>query len=78
MKLKKLAVRGLIIFAVVVALCMFFSGTIRTITTAKVKILTPRQGRFSQQVELTGKVVFPEAEAVNWITRRMFRCPSLR
>ena len=64
MKLKKLAVRGLIIFAVVVALCMFFSGTIRTITTAKVKILTPRQGRFSQQVELTGKVVFPEAEAV--------------
>ena len=42
---------------------MFFSGTIRTITTAKVKLLTPRQGRFSQQVELTGKVVFPAAEA---------------
>ena len=64
MKLKKVAVRGLIVFAVVVALCMFFSGTIRTITTAKVKILTPRQGRFSQQVELTGKVVFPGAEEV--------------
>ncbi len=64
MKLKKFAIRGLIIFAVVVALCMFFSGTIRTITTAKVKILTPRQGKFSEEVELTGKVVFPAAEPV--------------
>ena len=64
MKLKKYAIRGLIIFAVVVALCMFFSGTIRTITTAKVKLLTPRQGKFSEQVELTGKVVFPAAEPV--------------
>ena len=64
MKLKKYAIRGLIAFAVVVALCMFFSGTIRTITTAKVKLLTPRQGKFSEQVELTGKVVFPAAEPV--------------
>ena len=64
MKLKKFAIRGLIIFAVVVALCMFFSGTIRTITTAKVKILTPRQGKFSEEVELTGKVIFPAAEPV--------------
>ena len=64
MKLKKYAIRGLIVFAVVVALCMFFSGTIRTITTAKVKLLTPRQGKFSEQVELTGKVVFPAAEPV--------------
>ena len=64
MKLKKYAIRGLIIFAVVVALCMFFSGTIRTITTAKVKILTPRQGKFSEEVELTGHVIFPAAEPV--------------
>ena len=35
MNLKKFAVRGLIVLAVAVALCMFFSGTIKTITTAK-------------------------------------------
>lgn len=64
MNLKKFAVRGLIILAVVVALCMFFSGTIRTITTAKVKILMPRQGKLVQTVELSGKVVFPEAEPI--------------
>ena len=44
MKLKKYAIRGLIIFAVVVALCMFFSGTIRTITTAKT--IRPRMAYF--------------------------------
>ena len=64
MKLKKFAVRGLIVFALVVALCMFFSGTIRTITTAKVKIYAPRQGRFTQEIALKGKVVFPKAEPV--------------
>ena len=61
MKLKKVAVRGLIVFAVVVALCMFFSGTIRTITTAKVKILTPRQGRFFPAGGTDRKSGFPPA-----------------
>ena len=32
MNLKKFAIRGLIVLAVAVALCMFFSGTIKTIT----------------------------------------------
>ena len=64
MKLKRFAVRGLIVFAVVVALCMFFSGTVRTITTAKVKLYTPRTGKFTQEVKLTGTVVFPKARPV--------------
>ena len=33
MNLKRFAVRGIIILAICVALCMFFSGTVRTITT---------------------------------------------
>ena len=61
MNLKKFAVRGFIALAAVVALCMFFSGTIRTITTAKVKLLTPKQGKLIQTVELSGKAVFPGA-----------------
>ena len=43
--MKKFAVKGLIALAAAVALCMFFSGTIRTITTAKVKIVTAKTGK---------------------------------
>lgn len=64
MNMKKFAVRGLILLAVVIALCMFFSQTVRTITTAKVRLYSPRQGRMQQTVELVGRAVFPESEPV--------------
>ena len=64
MKVKKIAVKGIIILAVVVALCMFFSGTIRTIATAKVKIVQPRQGKLTQTVELSAEVVYPESQKI--------------
>ena len=60
--MKKIAVRAMITLAVVVALCMFFSGTIRTITTAKVRFTAARQGKFEMTNELTGKVTFKETE----------------
>ena len=62
--MKKIAVRAMIVLAVVVALCMFFSGTIRTITTAKVRFTSARQGKFEQTIELTGKVHFKESEEI--------------
>ena len=43
--MKKWAIKGLIGTAVFVALCMFFSGTIRTITTAKVRVVTANTGK---------------------------------
>lgn len=61
MNAKKIAVRGIIILAVLVALCMFFSGTIRTIATAKVKIVQPRQGKLTQTVDLSATLVYPES-----------------
>ncbi len=61
MKAKKIAVRGFIILAVTVALCMFFSETIRTIATPKVKLTQPRQGKLSQSVRVTGKLTFTES-----------------
>lgn len=64
MKAKKIAVRGLIALAVLVAVCIFFSGTIRTIATAKVKITQPRSGKLTQTVELTGALNFPVEEDV--------------
>ncbi len=62
--MKKAAIRAMIVLAVVVALALFFSGTVRTLTTPKVRFLTPRQGKFEQSVDLTGKVVFPQEEDV--------------
>ena len=50
MKLKKIALRGLIGVAVLVALCMFFSGTIENITTPKVKLAKPSRGRRSPSI----------------------------
>lgn len=64
MNLKKFAIRGLIVTAVVVALCMFFSGTLRTITTAKVKLTKPRTGKLEEKTELTGKIAFPVTDGL--------------
>ena len=45
MKMKKFALRGLLILAIVVALCMFFSGTVRTLTTPKVRFAQAKNGK---------------------------------
>ena len=60
MKLKKIALRGLIILAVTVALCMFFAKTVLTITTPKVQIVQASRGRLEQKIKLKGQVYFPE------------------
>ena len=60
--MKKFALRGLITVAVVVALCIFFSGTVRTLTTPKVRFAQAKMGRMETETELKGKVVFPETE----------------
>ena len=60
--MKKWAIKGLLATAVFVALCMFFSGTIRTITTAKVRIVTAKTGKLEEQIDLTGKLVFPQTQ----------------
>ena len=64
MELKKFAIRGIVILAVFVALCMFFSGTIRTLTTPKVRLVKAKKGKFEERIEITGKLAFPETEQV--------------
>ena len=64
MSMKKIAVKGLIILAAVVALCIFFSGTVRTLTTPKVRFAQAKNGRLEQEAELKGKIVFPEEEEI--------------
>ena len=62
MQLRKLALRGMIILAIAIALCLLFSGTIRTLTTPKVRYAPVKMGKFEKSTQLTGKVVFPKEE----------------
>ena len=62
MKLKKIALRGLIGVAVLVALCMFFSGTIENITTPKVKLAKPSRGKLVEKLELNAALDYPDVE----------------
>ena len=64
MELKKFAIRGMVILAVFVALCMIFSGTIRTLTTPKVRLARAKKGKMEEKLEITGKLAFPEKEPV--------------
>lgn len=62
MKMKRIALRGLIIVAIVVALCMFLSGTIANITTPKVKLVSVTNGKLTENVKLKGKLNYTETE----------------
>lgn len=62
MKLKKFALRGLVILMVVVALCIFFARTVQTITTPKVQLVSPQTGRLEIKMNFQGQVYFPETE----------------
>ena len=64
MKVRKIALRGLIGVIVAVALCMFFSGTIENITTPKVKIVRPSRGKLTEKLELDSTIAYPEVDEV--------------
>ena len=65
MNLKRFAIRGIVFLAVFVALCMFFSGTVRTITTPKVRLITPKRGKLEERIELAFKPAYPDAEKIS-------------
>lgn len=62
--MKRFAVRGLVTLAIVVACSMFFAQTIVTITTPKVKLEQARQGRFEDEMRLTGELYFDSVQGV--------------
>ena len=64
MRLKKFALRGMIGLAVAIALCILFAGTVRSLTTPKVRFAAAKMGKFESVTELTGEVVFPETEEI--------------
>ena len=62
--MKRFALRGMVILMAVVMVCMFFSGTVRTMTMPKIKIVTAKQGRLEQTQKVSAKLVFPEQETM--------------
>ena len=59
MSKKKRALKALVWLGVVVAACMYFSRTIQTITTPKVKLAQASTGRIEQKIAVEAKAHFP-------------------
>ena len=62
--MKKAAVKGLIILVGVVLVCVFFSGTLHSITTAKVQMTKAKTGKLTSEISMTGSLFWPAAESV--------------
>lgn len=56
--MKKVVLIGLILLIMLLVICFFFSGTVKTLTLPKVMITQPRQGRLKDEIVLTGHLVF--------------------
>ena len=61
---KKKALKALVVLAVVIALCMFFSRTVQTITTPKVQRISATKGKLEEKISLSASIYFPETAAV--------------
>ena len=58
--MKKFAIKGLVTLVVIVLLCIFFSGTLHTITTAKVRMTKAKSGYFETVISMNGSLAWPE------------------
>ena len=62
--MKRKALKGLLIVLLVLILCYFFSGTIKTLTTAKVQLAAVQRGKLRDQITLTGYLAFSHTEGI--------------
>lgn len=77
MNLKRTALKGALILTIVIALCLFFSQTIITITTPKVKLVTAKRGKLEQKFSVTGELYYPTSEAFTIDQARNFNATVL-
>jgi len=63
--MRKKALIGFAFLIVLLVVCFFFSGTIKTLTTPKVMITQPKQGRLKEEIALTGYLTFSETADIN-------------
>ena len=59
MSKKSKVLKAFLILAAAIAVCMYFSRTIQTITTPKVKLVTADMGRIEQKVSVALSPYFP-------------------
>lgn len=62
--MKKAAVKGLVILIGIVLACVFFSGTLHSITTAKVRMVKAKNGKLSGELSMSGELCWPASESV--------------
>lgn len=62
--MKTKALKGFAALLALLVVCFFFSGTVRTLTTAKVMLTYPQQGRLKESLNLTGTLRFSVTEDV--------------
>lgn len=62
--MKTKALKGFAALLALLVVCFFFSGTVRTLTTAKVMLTYPQQGRLKETLTLTGTLRFSATEDV--------------
>ena len=62
--MRRKALKGLLIVLLGLTLCYFFSGTIKTLTTAKVQLATVQRGKLKDQIALTGYLTFSANEGI--------------
>ena len=59
MSKKSKVLKAFLILAAAIAVCMYFSRTIQTITTPKVKLVTADVGRIEQKISVALTPYFP-------------------
>ena len=59
--MKRFALKGLLAVTVVALLCLFLSGTLHTILTAKVSFTTARTGKLESSLTLTGQLYWADS-----------------
>ena len=62
--MKKTAVKALIILIGIALVCVFFSGTLHSITTAKVQMTKAKTGKLTSEISMNGELYWPETESI--------------
>lgn len=62
MSKKSKVLKAFLILAAAIAICMYFSRTIQTITTPKVKLVTADVGRIEQKISAALTPYFPRQD----------------
>ena len=62
--MKKAAVKWLVILVGIVLVCVFFSGTLHSITTAKVQMTKPKTGKLTTEITMTGNLYWPSTRSL--------------